>query len=202
MKNIFIPLLCSLLAAAPVSVRAEARIGGKAADFSLPASDGKTYRLADNGGKFVVLEWFNVGCPFSRKHYEGGNMQSLQKIYTNKGVVWYSICSSAQGKQGYLTASEAAKNRRDDKVHSTATLLDPEGQVGRLYGAKTTPHLFIINPAGVLIYAGAIDDHNSADLADIPQSKNYVAQALDEALAGKPISTPNTRPYGCSVKYN
>ena len=172
-----------------------------APDFSLPASDNKTYHLADYRGKFVVLEWFNKDCPFVHKHYDSGNMQKLQTTYLHKGVVWFSVASSAPGKEGYMTPEKATKTRVAYKSASTATLLDPEGKVGRLYGAKTTPHMFVINPKGEIIYSGAIDDHNSADPGDIPSSKNYVAAALDEALAGKPVTTSSTPSYGCSVKY-
>ena len=176
-------------------------VGKSAPDFVCKGSDGKEYRLADYKGKFVVLQWYNRDCPFIHKHYDSGNMQKLQDAYGKKGVVWFEIISSAPGTEGYLTAAEAQANRGESGTKSLATLLDPEGVVGRLYGAKTTPHMFIIDPNGDLIYQGAIDDHNSTDADDIPQSKNYVALALDQAMAGKPIATPSTRPYGCSVKY-
>ena len=176
-------------------------VGKSAPDFVGKGSDGKEYRLADYKGKFVVLQWYNRDCPFIHKHYDSGNMQKLQDAYGKKGVVWFEIISSAPGTEGYLTAAEAQANRGESGTKSLATLLDPEGVVGRLYGAKTTPHMFIIDPNGDLIYQGAIDDHNSTDADDIPQSKNYVALALDQAMAGKPIATPSTRPYGCSVKY-
>jgi alkyl hydroperoxide reductase subunit AhpC len=176
-------------------------VGKSAPDFVGKGSDGKEYRLADYKGKFVVLQWYNRDCPFIHKHYDSGNMQKLQDTYGKKGVVWFEIISSALGTEGYLTAAEAQANRGESGTKSLATLLDPEGVVGRLYGAKTTPHMFIIDPNGDLIYQGAIDDHNSTDAEDIPQSKNYVALALDQAMAGKPVTTPSTRPYGCSVKY-
>ncbi len=180
---------------------AEVEPGHQAPDFALGAADGKTYHLSDFKGKYVVLEWFNKDCPFTRKHYDSGNMQRLQETYRKKGVDWLSICSSAPGQQGFLTKADAVKQRIDDKVQSTATLLDPEGKVGRLYGAKTTPHMFVINPKGTLIYDGAIDNNDSPDPGDIPKSKNYVAMALDNALAGKPVEPSSTKPYGCSVKY-
>ncbi len=180
---------------------AEPEIGQAAPDFTLSASDGKTYHLTDFKGKFVVLEWFNKDCPFVKKHYGSGNMQKLQETYLHKGVVWLSICSSAPGKQGYMNKAETVQERITDKVRSTASLMDPTGKVGRAYGAKTTPHMFIVNAEGNLIYKGAIDDNNSPDPADIPKSKNYVAEALDAALAKKPVPTPSTQPYGCSVKY-
>jgi peroxiredoxin len=180
---------------------AEVRPGTTAPDFALPATDGKTYHLSDFQGKYVVLEWYNKSCPFIRKHYDSGNMQGLQKTYTQKGVAWLEIASSAPGKEGYMTPQDALSQRIKEKMNSTATLLDPDGKVGRLYGAKTTPHMFVINPKGTLIYAGAIDDHNSAEAEDIPKSRNYVADALDAAMAGKPVTTATTQPYGCSIKY-
>jgi peroxiredoxin len=194
-------LASSLILLRPLSLRAEAVLGKAAPDFSLPASDGKTVHLADSRGKVVVLEWYNRRCPFVRKQYGSGNMQRLQQRYTQKGVVWYSICSSAPGKQGYMTAPEAQSDRIKSHVKSTATLLDLDGRVGHLYGAKTTPHMFIIDSQGTLVYKGAIDDHPSTDVSDIPQSKNYVSAALDQVLSGKPVSAPYTDSYGCSVKY-
>jgi len=176
-------------------------VGGPAPDFTGKGSDGKDYKLSDYKGKFVVLEWYNRDCPFIHKHYDSGNMQSLQDTYGKKGVVWFEIASSAKGKEGYMTATEMQENRIKNKTKADATLMDPDATIARLYEAKTTPHMFIVDPKGVLIYQGAIDDHNSADADDIPKSKNYVATALDEALAGKPVTTASTHPYGCSVKY-
>jgi peroxiredoxin len=197
--------LLALLLLTPAAILLGAAVPGQPApDFSLPATDGKTYHLADyqgKDGKYVVLEWFNKDCPFIRKHYSSGNMQKLQETYRKRGVIWFEIASSAPGKEGYMTPDEAVKVRIDDKSQSAATLLDPDGKAGQLYGAKTTPHMFVINPKGTVIYAGAIDDHNSADPADIPNSKNYVAAALDAALAGKPVQTPSSQAYGCSIKY-
>ena len=180
---------------------ATAEIGKPAPTFTGTGSDGKTYSLADYKGKFVVLQWYNRDCPFIHKHYDSGNMQKLQETYGKKGVIWFEVLSSAPGKEGYLTAAEAQENRTKSGTKSDASLLDPAGVIAKLYGAKTTPDMFIVDPKGTLIYSGAIDDHASADASDIPNSKNYVAMALDEALAGKPVSTPMTRPYGCSVKY-
>jgi peroxiredoxin len=177
------------------------KVGKSVPDFVGQGSDGKIYRLSDYKGKFVVLQWYNRDCPFIRKHYDSGNMQKLQATYGQKGVVWFEIISSAPGTQGYLTAEAAQANRGTSGTKSFATLLDPDGKIGRLYGAKTTPHMFVIDPKGTLIYQGAIDDHNSTDVEDIPNSKNYVSAALDEALAGKPVTVASTRPYGCSVKY-
>jgi len=176
-------------------------VGKAAPDFIGKGSDGKAYHLADYKGKFAVLQWYNRDCPFIHKHYDSGNMQKLQDTYGKKGVVWFEIISSAPGTEGYLTADEAEVNRAKSGTKSLATLVDPDGKIGRLYGAKTTPHMFVIDPKGMIIYQGAIDDHNSADAQDIPNSKNYISAALDQAMAGKPVSTPSTRPYGCGVKY-
>ncbi len=187
-----------VLAAAPVK---DVKVGKPAPDFTLVDSHGKKHTLSDYRGKFVVLEWINFGCPFVRKHYNSGNMQGLQKKYTEKGVVWLSICSSAPGKQGYYKPEEINKMLKQKKAHPTAYLLDPEGTVGRLYGAKTTPHMFIIDPKGVLIYAGGIDDKPTTRLKDVKTAHNYVSAALDAALAGKPVPVKTSRPYGCSVKY-
>jgi peroxiredoxin len=177
------------------------KVGELAPDFSATASNGKTYHLADFRGKFVVLEWHNNGCPYTRKHYESGNMQRLQKDWTAKGVVWFTVISSAPGTQGYMTAD--AENTYIGRMNAapTAALLDASGDLGHLYDAKTTPQIVIINPQGIMIYDGAIDDHPTSDASDIPNSKNYVQAALTDAMAGKPLATGMTRPYGCSVKY-
>ncbi len=178
-----------------------AAIEKKAPDFSLTGIDGKTYKLSDYAGKYVVLEWNNFDCPFVKKHYGSGNMQALQKKYVDKGVVWFTICSSAPGKQGYYETNPLKKMVAERKIASTAYLRDPDGTVGRLYGAKTTPNMFVINPEGVLIYAGAIDDKPSTNQADIKGATNYVASCLDAAMAGKAVPTSSTASYGCSVKY-
>ena len=178
-----------------------AEVGQRAPEFSLPDAAGTARSLSDFAGKFVVLEWFNNECPFVRKHYDSGNMQRLQEASTAKGVIWLTIASSAPGKQGYMTPAQAQGVIQTRQAHQTALLLDPDGTVGRRYGAKTTPSLFIVNPEGVLIYAGAIDDTPSTDQADIGPAENYVRRALDEAMAGRPVSVPQTQSYGCSVKY-
>ena len=180
---------------------AEAIVGQAAPGFSLTDMDGQPRALAEFQGKFVVLEWVNPDCPFVRKHYGSGNMQGLQQAYTQKGVAWLSINSSAEGKQGHLIPATAQAFIKERQAHPTTLLLDPDGTVGRLYGAKTTPHMFVINSEGVLIYAGAIDDIASPDPADIPEAINYVATALNEAMAGEPVTVPESHPYGCSVKY-
>lgn len=179
----------------------EVPVGEKAPDFTATDSRGQSHNLSDYAGKIVVLEWFNHGCPFVQKHYNSGNMQGLQKTYEEKGVVWLSIISSAPGKQGYCTPEQADEIFQDWEAIPAAVLLDPEGAVGRLYGAKTTPHMFIIDAGGTLVYDGGIDDIRSANIDDIPKATNYVKKALDELLAGKEVSVKTSQPYGCSVKY-
>jgi len=180
---------------------AAATVGDPAPDFTATASSGKTVRLADYRGKFVVLEWHNNGCPYVGKHYNSGNMQRLQKQWTSQGVVWFTILSSAPGKQGFVTASEENDYLAKEQAAPTAALLDPTGEIGHLYDAKTSPQMVVINPQGVVIYSGAIDDKPTTDLQDVQGATNYVSLALQEAIAGKPVQTPATRPYGCSVKY-
>jgi len=192
--------LALAVAAAPAAALA-VKVGEPAPAFTATDSNGKSVSLAQFKGKYVVLEWHNQGCPFVVKHYGSGNLPKLQKEWTAKQVVWLAIISSAPGKQGFVDGKGANQDMQEHNAAPTATLLDPKGEVGRLYGAKTTPHMFVINPQGQLIYNGAIDDKSSADPADIPAAKNYVTQALTEALAGKPVSQPTTPPYGCSVKY-
>ena len=178
-----------------------ARIGDPAPNFTATDTNGQTHKLSDYAGKFVVLEWHNRGCPYTQKHYNSGNMENLQREWTGRGVIWLTVISSAPSKQGFVTASDENAYVKQVNAAPTAVLLDPTGTVGHLYDAKTTPHMFIINPQGTLIYNGAIDDRPTADRSDINGAKNYVSAALGEALAGKPVTTPTTRPYGCSVKY-
>lgn len=185
----------------PVSAVAQAVVDEKAPDFKLTGIDGKTYALGDYRGKYVVLEWNNFECPFVKKFYGSGTMQNLQKEYTEKGVVWFTICSSAEGKQGYYDADVLKGMTADRKLASTAYLRDTDGKVGKLYGAKTTPHMFVIDPKGTLIYVGAIDDKPSADPEDIAAAQNYVTASLNLAMAGKPVEVKSTASYGCSVKY-
>lgn len=180
---------------------AQAVVGQPAPEFSVTDTQGTNRSRASLKGKFVVLEWFNPDCPFVRKHYDSQNMQTLQRDATQRGVIWFSMNSSAPKKQGHLTPETANAFVQARAAAPTAVLLDPEGVVGRQYGAKTTPHMFIINPDGVLIYAGAIDDVSSTDPADVAGAVNYVRRALDEALAGQPVSAAETQAYGCSVKY-
>lgn len=194
---VFVSAAVGVLAAPAWAVRT----GKSAPEFVAKDSDGKAQRLASYRGKYVVLEWLNHGCPYVRKHYDSKNMQGLQDRLRKAGVVWLSVISSAPGKEGYASAAEANAALKKHGAKPTAVLLDPEGRVGRLYGAKTTPHMFIVDPQGKLIYQGAIDSIRSTDPDDIPKAKNYVAEALREAMAGKPVSQPTTAPYGCSVKY-
>lgn len=199
MKKLLLTVTLALIVTLPAYTAVEP--GDTAPDFSLKDSKDSLQKLSNYAGKFVVLEWMNPECPFVKKHYSGGNMQSLQKQYTGKGVIWLSIISSAHGKQGYCTGPQAEANRKDQKAYPTAVLLDPSGEVGQTYGAKTTPHIFIINPEGKVIYAGAIDSLRSTNPADCKKADNYVRETLDAAFAGQPIPHPSTPPYGCGVKY-
>ena len=186
---------------APKSGEGEAKPAAvKAPDFTLKDLDGKERKLSDFAGKWVVLEWTNYACPFVKKQYVPKAMQALQKTYTAKDVVWLSICSSAEGKQGYLTPDGWKKAIADAEAAPTAMLLDADGTVGHLYDARTTPDMRVIDPKGNLVYKGAIDDNPSAQ-ADPLKSTNYVAQVLDAVLAGKPAPVTETKPYGCGVKY-
>jgi peroxiredoxin len=177
------------------------KVGAPAPGFSLSDSKGKTHSLGEFKGKYVVLEWFNPGCPFVQKHYKSDNMQELQRKFTGKDVVWLTIDSSAPGAEGYLTPEEANKQIADWRMKSTALLLDSAGKVGHEYGATNTPHMYVIDPGGKLIYSGAIDSKPSVDPDDIKGATNYVQNALDEAMSGKTVSTPTSRAYGCSIKY-
>jgi glutathione peroxidase-family protein len=176
-------------------------VGKPAPNFKLEDYKGSEHSLSDYKGKFVVLEWVNFVCPFSRKHYESGNMPLLQKEYVKKGVVWLSINSSAPGKQGNFPAEKIKEEIKAYRATPTAYLVDSDGHVGHLYSAKTTPSMYIINPEGILVYRGAIDDKPTPDKDDIPEAKNYVKAALEEAMSNKPIAISQTKSYGCSVKY-
>jgi len=198
-RLLFIILVVSVML--PALSFASVKIGESAPNFTLLDSNDQQRSLSDFTGKYIVLEWFNPECPFVRKHYDSGNMQGLQEKYTAEDIVWLSIDSSADGNQGYLTSKDARLFIEDKNVSSTAVLLDPQGEVGRLYGAKTTPHMFIIDQQGKLVYQGAIDDVSSADAEDIPDAKNYVRETLDLALTGGSVKGFATKSYGCSVKY-
>jgi thioredoxin-related protein len=200
MRRVFSTIGVALLVI--VSARAYAlKVGDAAPDFTGTDSNGKKISLTEFKNKYVVLEWSNPNCPFTRKHYESGNMQSLQKEWTAKGVIWLVILSAAPGQEDYVTAGE--ENERLARAHAapTAVILDPTGKIGHEYEAKTTPHMFVIDPSGKLIYEGAIDDHPTTDVGDVKISKNYVSEALTQAMAGGAVTTSYTRPYGCSVKY-
>jgi len=208
------PILACLLALgllAPLSGPADAAAesapagvttGQKAPDFSLPDATGETRRLSDYAGKIVVLEWTNNECPYVRKQYDSGNMQKTQKAAFDDGVIWLVIHSSAEGEQGHVTAAEALKLKETERSSETARLLDDDGTVGHLYGAKTTPHMFVIDQNGVLVYQGAIDDAPSANPNSVDGAKNYVREALDALEKGETIAIADTKPYGCSVKYS
>jgi peroxiredoxin len=184
------------------AAQAAVKVGEPAPVFTLSGSDGAPHALADYQGKYVVLEWTNHECPFVKKHYGSGNMQAQQKELTGKGAAWLTIVSSAPGKQGYVDAAVANDLTKKRNAAPTAVLLDPKGEVGRLYGAKTTPHMFLVGPDGKLLYMGGIDSIASTDTDDIAEAKPYVKVALAEALAGKPVTDASTRPYGCAVKYD
>ena len=185
----------------PVAAGAQAAVGSPAPEFTATDSHGQTHSLSEYRGKYVVLEWHNQGCPYTKKHYVSGNMQSLQKEWTAKGVVWFTVISSAPGQQGYVT--DAEENAYLEQMHAvpTAVLMDPEGKLGHLFSAKTTPEMYVIDPEGKLIYEGAIDDRPTPDVSDIKGADNYLNDALMEAMAGKPVAHAYTRSYGCSVKY-
>jgi peroxiredoxin len=200
MKKLILPLI-ALLAFAAAPALAAPTIGEPAPAFTATDSNGKTVKLEDQKGKLVVLEWTNDGCPFVQKHYNSGNMQKLQKQAAADGVVWYSVISSAPGKQGNVDGAAANKLTTDRGAAPAAVLLDSTGEIGKLYDASTTPHMFVIDKEGKLAYAGAIDSIPSPRESDIAEATNYVQQALDELTAGKPVSVATTKSYGCGIKY-
>lgn len=191
----------ALVAFVASGAQAAATVGQAAPDFALKDTAGKTVRLSDFKGKHVVLEWTNPGCPFVKKHYDSGNMPATQKDATDKGVVWLSINSTEKASSDYLEPAKLMVWKTERKSAPTAVLMDEEGTVGKSYGARTTPHMYIVNPQGQLIYAGGIDSIPSARVSDIEKATNYVKVGLAEALAGKPLSAATTQPYGCSIKY-
>src|SRR3954462_4450676 len=201
MKTKLLTALLTIAAFGALFAADSPAVGTNAPDFSLTDSKGKTQSVSQYKGKYVVLEWFNPECPFVKKHYGSGNMQKLQQEFTGKGIVWLTVDSSAPGLEGYLTAEQANAKMADWKTRQTALVLDPDGKAGRSYGAKNTPHMFVINPEGKIVYEGAIDSKATPNPADIASSTNYVKVALDELLAGKTVSTATTKPYGCSIKY-
>lgn len=175
--------------------------GAPAPDFTAMDTQGNPVQLSQLRGQYVVLEWTNDQCPFVRKHYDSGNMQALQKTYTGKGYRWYSIISSAPGKQGHVSAEQANALTASRNAAPTGVIRDEDGSIGRAYDARTTPHIFIIDPEGKLVYMGGIDSIQSADQADIAKATNYVKATFDAVEAGQPVVTPVSQPYGCSVKY-
>lgn len=199
----FLKVAAASLAFAFVSSQAIAEpvIDKAAPTFSGKAADGSTINLADYKGKTVVLEWTNHDCPYVIKHYESGNIPKLQKEAIAKGVVWLQVISSAPGEQGNVDGAKAQKVNEYRNAAPTNTILDPEGTIGKLYGAKTTPHLFVINPEGTLVYKGGIDSIKSTKQQDIPDATNYVRETLEALAAGKKVPHPSTAPYGCSIKY-
>jgi len=195
-------LLATVAFAPPAAAQTDqAEIGEPAPDFTLKAADGDKHSLSDFEGKHVVLEWLNFECPFVGKHYGSGNMQTLQKTYTDEGVVWLSIVSSAPGKQGYYPPKEMQEQKEKHNGNMTAILMDPSGEVGKTYGATVTPHMYVINPEGKLVYRGGIDDRPTTDEADIEGATNYVKKALAAAMNGEEVSPERAKPYGCTIKY-
>ncbi|HEV2748306.1 MAG TPA: redoxin domain-containing protein [Allosphingosinicella sp.] len=199
MKPMFTAFAAFAVIAAPAS--AAPAVGQPAPNFKLNDADGRVVQLSDFKGKPVVLEWNNPGCPFVKKHYGSGNMQRTQAAARAAGAVWLSINSGAPGQQGHMNGAEAKAFVASAKAQATAYLLDPRGVVGKGYDAKTTPHMYVIDAKGMLVYAGGIDDKPTPDPADIEGARNHVLAALSELRAGKPVSVATSRPYGCSVKY-
>lgn len=200
MRN-FKRLIAAFICILPLAATAAVKVDKAAPDFQLTNSKGDVVNLSDYEGKYVVLEWTNHLCPYVKKHYESDNMQSLQRKYTEDDVVWLSIVSSAPGKQGHVDGKAADDLTASRKAAPSHVLLDESGEVGKLYGAKTTPHMYIIDPKGTLRYAGAIDSIKSANPADIAKATNYVDASMDSLKAGTTIAKKVTPPYGCSVKY-
>jgi len=187
---------------APTALRAQApEIGKPAPAFTLPDTKGAQHSLSQYAGKYVVLEWLNYDCPYVKKHYASGNIPDQQQKWRDKGVVWLAIVSSAPGTQGYFEPNAMDARTASDGSKATAVLLDPTGTVGHAYDARTTPHMYVIDPQGVLRYMGGIDDKATARVEDLEGATQLTDKALEELFAGKPVSVPTSRPYGCSVKY-
>ena len=195
-------LATALLAAAPLPALAQPQPGQPAPAFTLTDLDGRKVSLADLKGKYVVLEWTNPGCPFVQKHYDSGNMQSLQKRFTGEGVQWIVINSTSPAHSDYLKPAEQKAWLARQGAAASVAALDADGRIGRAYAAKVTPHMYVIDPGGALVYAGAIDDNRSANPADVKTASNYVVQAFAELRAGKPVSAASTQAYGCTMKYD
>lgn len=184
------------------SDRSGAVVGEQAPSFSVVDAHGNYHSLSDYAGQWVILEWLNHGCPFVRKHYDGNNMQELQKRYTDKGVVWLSVVSSAPGTQGYMEPEQTLRTAEEKGAVPTAILLDSDGTMGRAYDARVTPQMYIINPDGILEYNGAIDDRPTARVRDLEGAHNYVVAAMTSLMNGEPVAVATNTPYGCTVKYN
>jgi peroxiredoxin len=197
----FLISISAFLFLLPSTLFAEVELGKTAPNFTATDSDGTTHSLQDFKGKIVVLEWTNPLCPYVEKHYDTRNMQSLQKKYTGQNVVWLTINSSADGKQGSMTATEANSYIREQDTHQTAYLFDRDGKIGRLYGAKATPHMYVIDTKGKLVYMGAIDNNSSSRHSTVKGAKNFVSAALESLIQGDEIEVAATDAYGCSVKY-
>lgn len=209
MMKFIIPVLALLTLALPANAQTSAPVpptlavvGKTAPNFKGTDTKGREQTLSQYKGKTVVLEWTNIDCPYVHKHYESGNMQALQKEAAADGVIWLSIASSAIGKEGYYGADESNKWMADRHATPTARILDPTGVIGHMYGAKTTPHMFVINPKGTLVYSGAIDSDDSFKPETIATATNYVREALKSIKAGTPVKVSSTKSYGCSVKYD
>lgn len=200
-KTLFLGALAAFSFTMAMPAQAAVEIGKPAPAFSATDSHGKTRNLSDFKGKTVVLEWTNAECPYVVKHYDSGNMQKLQETYTGKDVVWLTVNSGAEGKQGHLTSEQANALIAEKGNKATAYLIDTRGEIGKAYDAKTTPHMFVIDKEGVLVYDGAIDDNDSAKPEDAATAKNYVVAAIDATLDGKTVDKAKTKPYGCGVKY-
>jgi peroxiredoxin len=201
MKRFALAAAFALAGAAPLPAAATAAVGQTAPDFTAPDLHGKPVKLSDFRGKFVVLEWTNPECPYVRRHYNSGNMPELQKELATKGVVWLAVNSSSPSSGEFTPPEAMAKWIADKGAAPRATLIDKDGKVGRAYGARTTPHMYVVDPQGRLIYAGAIDDKRWGSAEDTKTARNHVRAAVGEAMAGKPVSVSATSPYGCSVKY-
>lgn len=199
-KHVF-SLLILAMTLGVACARAQVTTGEPAPEFTLTDTKGTAHNLSDFRGKYVVLEWVNHGCPFVVKFYKPGEMQKLQAEITGQDVIWLSICSSAEGKQGHMSNEDWNAKIEETGTAATAVLIDEDGTVGKLYGAKTTPHMYVIDPAGNLIYQGAIDSIRSTDSDDIANAENYVRSALAQHMAGEPVAVAETQAYGCSVKY-
>jgi peroxiredoxin len=200
-RSAFAALAFGALAFQTLPATAAPEIGKQAPDFSAVGIDGKPVKLSDLRGKTVVLEWTNDQCPYVQKHYGSGNMQALQRDATKDGVVWVTLISSAKGEQGHVSPQEAADLTKTRNAAPTDVVLDESGKIGRSYDARTTPHMFVINAEGTLVYMGGIDDKPTTRTADIATAKNYVRAALDAVKAGQPVAMPIARPYGCSIKF-